>query len=88
MNPPNMLTNFIILTKDVCLLKDRPLEYSLILADNSLDAKYRVKVVYEGETCIQTLPTDQEHIAREWYDRIVRGAVTPCTLEYVTEDME
>ena len=78
-----------IMTKNACVvdecgivLCDRPLRYRLLRCERG----YVIEVRYDGERAAAFAGADLLRAASA-YQKIVRGAVTPCTLDDVLADL-
>ena len=62
--------------------------YYLFRRKGSRGDAYYIRIIYKGESCARQLPTERGDMAREMFGCIVRGAVTPCALDDVLDDMK
>ena len=81
-------TSFATITAQNSRANSRRICYYLFRRKGKNGDAYYIRVIYNGESCTRQLPTGQVDGAREMFGCIVRGAVTPCALDDVLEDMK
>lgn len=77
----------IVLTEDHVYFGGMCLSYELHMVEGAACRRFRIRVAKAEEFSEGELGCDLFR-AVEYYQRVVRGTVTPCTLEDVLQDLQ
>lgn len=75
------------ITKENAIAEQTHVHYRLLSAPNK-DGNYYIQIILNQEKCTRRLPCTEREKAKEIYEMLKQGRVTPCTLGYILEDMK
>ena len=75
------------MTKEKPITETAHVQYRLLRAPGK-DGNYYVQIILQQERCTRHLPCAEREKAKEIYEILKQGRVTPCTLGYILEDMK